>query len=179
MTLLTDTEARGLLETDLHTAALAVLLDDAALLIEQKYGPLGVDVVERRFVSDLSGHFFLRRQAEALASVKEISGGTPTTLDAASYRLDFGGRAVRRLNASGCPGYWYGSEVEVTYTPKDDTAARKRVQLDLLRLVLTFKGFLKAEGSGDYNWSGSLLTGGYEREREAILCSLVPVGIAA
>ena len=58
------------------------------------------------------------------------------------------GRRLVRLDNGTNPASRWATIVTVTHTPVDDTPTRKRVQVDLVKLAITFSG-LQNENYGD------------------------------
>jgi hypothetical protein len=63
--------------------------------------------------------------------------------------------------------------VRVTYTPIGDQAVRDEATIKLIQLDLSYRGGLKSERAGDYQFT---LSGDPVADREAILASLSPKG---
>jgi hypothetical protein len=66
--------------------------------------------------------------------------------------------------------YW-APLVKVTYTPIGDQAARDEATIKLIALDLSYRGGLKSERAGDYQFT---LSGDPAADREAIIDGLVP-----
>ncbi len=164
MALLTVPQLREHVETPLPDAAVQRLLDDAEAAITAQVGPVGTvsETIEGGYST-----LILSRPVGAITSIT----ANGTTLAANDYRA--GSYVLTRLGTGTNPAsYWAGSVV-VTYTPVADTATRQRVQVELVRLALTYNPGLTSETIGD--WSQSFATGSgynYQIEREAILATL-------
>lgn len=117
--------------------------------------------------------------AQAIAIV-EIDPGNgalasgETTLVAADYRLLHGGRTLQRLSTGPHGHLYWAPMVDITYTPADlvTQAARDEVTIKLIQLDLSYRGLIKSERAGDYQWSGSVSSDSYSAEREKLLGSL-------
>lgn len=160
-------ELQAALETDLPVPVLQIHLDAAEQDISAVAGPAGAHT-ER--VSGGTRHLFLSRPAASITSVTEYAtpGTTPgTVLLGTDYFVRWHGRGLERSNG----GRW-ADQVDVTYTPVDDAARRKQVQLDLVRLAITYRGAVKSETDGTYSASAAVDPLAYERERQAVLRSL-------
>lgn len=173
MTLLTTAEYEALAgDSGLSTASLQILLDAAEQAITARYGPVGADVEE--IADGGQTYLFLRRRASEITGIVETDGTTDTTLADDDYRLRADGVSLRRLTTGTNVRTYWGGPVEVTYTPADDTADRKRVQSELVQLMLNYQPGRTEETVGAWAvklasnsvWNSSL-------EREAILASLV------
>lgn len=168
--LLTTTDARDLIETDLSASALQLLLDDAEALIVDKYGAVATRTEE--FVGG-ARYLFTTRLIGSLTSITEWAGSSSTVLTGSDYALRFGNRALERLDTSGAPRAWgwRGQRIVVLYElSADETTRRKRVQADLVKLAITYRGAIKSEASGDYSAAAGAKD--YQAERETILRAL-------
>lgn len=166
--LLTVSDAREHLETDVTDAVLQRLVDDADSAIARRHGPHspGADDV---IVEDVTGgdeRLFLRRPAATVSSIVEhLSETTNRTLDPSDYRSEFEGRALLRLPNGTNPAARWGYRNVVTYAPtSSDNATRRRVIIDLVRLALQHNA-LAGETAGDYS-SRSV---DYQAEREKLI----------
>ncbi len=95
-------------------------------------------------------------------------------LETTDYRVLHGGRTLQRL-VSGPNGQSYWAPlIEITYTPADavTAAARDEVTIKLIQLDLSYRGLIKSERAGDYQWAGSVSSDSYASEREKLLASL-------
>jgi hypothetical protein len=166
--LLTVADIQAALETDLPGPTLSLFLEAAESEIVGRFGASSPRT-ERLIGS--TRHVFLSQAAAGVSSVKEYADNdtTGTTLAATDYALRFSGLGLERLG-----GAWWQNTVEVTYTPADDAARRKRVQLDLVRLFLTYRGAIKSEDAEGYSASSAVDAAAYDRERERILSALAP-----
>ncbi len=164
MALLTVPQLREHVETPLPDAAVQRLLDDAEAAITAQVGPVGT--VSETIQGGYST-LILSRPVGAVTSI--VANGT--TLAANDYRA--GSYVLSRLTGGTNPAsYWAGSVV-VTYTPADDTATRQRVQIELVRLALTYNPGLTSETIGD--WSQTFASNSvynYQIERDGILATL-------
>jgi hypothetical protein len=55
-------------------------------------------------------------------------------------------------------------------------AARDEVTIKLIQLDLSYRGLIKSERAGDYQWAGSVSSDSYAAEREKLLASLRGAG---
>ncbi len=145
MTLLTVDEFREHVTTSLGDDAIQRLLDDAEAAITAYAGAVGVAV---EIVSGGSGRVSVSRPIAAVTTVVERDGGSsPVTLSTNDWEPI--GRFVLGRTRYGTNdwGVWR-SPVRVTYTPVDDTATRKIVQLELCRLTIATNPGLASETVG-------------------------------
>lgn len=161
MALLTTTEIRSLVETDLSDAALTLLLDDADAEIVKGYGAHEGVRTERFYPNGGDASVFLSADVNtALAvTVRRVGGfgvGAETYL-ASAY--EFGG--PRELNLASS---WSGGWITVAYTPVTELPRRKRVLADLVRLAISYDASTSSR-LGDVSVSHV----DYESERARIL----------
>lgn len=170
MALLTIPQFREHVTTSLVDAAVQRLLDFAEESIDALAGPVGA-VTELR---NGGGSFiFLARRASAFTSVKETWQTTTTTLAANDYQLMSDGRTIRRRDTGANPSLYWVGRVEVVYTAAADTATRRMIQLQLVKLEIAFNPALASQTLGD--WKEDYLSGKpYEEQREDILAGLTP-----
>ena len=166
MTLLTVAQIREHIETDLLDTAVQRLIDDADAAVIARHGPH--TAVTRTVHSDpylgSPTVIYLDRPIASVTSVTEYDSlGNPTVLVPANYELLYGGRALRRFTTP----YAWGYKVTVVYTPSDDTAQRKRVIADLVKLAIQYDA-TESTSIGDFSQTGVK----YQTERELILDAL-------
>lgn len=171
MSLLTLTDARALIETDLTDPALQALLDaaDADIIANAgAHASASQIVIEPR-----SDTVFLRRDAASITTVVERIDGTATTLAATDYRLA-GAHMLRRLATGANPRREWGDEIEIVYVPVADLPRRRAVQADLVKLAIQYQGARSVR-------VGDVATDlpEYDAERRAILSRLWPAMAAA
>ncbi len=168
MALLTTVQFLEHFDTDLGTDALQRLLDDAEADIVRLFGAHATQVDYR--LGD-GVNIWLSRPASSITQVVETVGDTETTLAANDYKTLFGGRQLER-DPDGTNGRTtWGERVKVTYVPEDDTARRRRVQLDLVKLAIQYEG-LDSVRVG--NVSSQQISGNYQQRRSEILSALAP-----
>lgn len=182
MTLLTVAEFRTFVETDLEDEPLQVLLDAAEIAIDAVLGDLDYlgDRVDIR--NGGSTIIFLSRVTGSITSITETVGDTVTELDPDDWLLRSDGVSIERLsNGTNSPSWWGGvpggwsGRVTVSYTPADDLADRKRVQVGLMRLEINQAQGATSFTIGGYSESGGSASGlTYLQSREALLASLLP-----
>lgn len=170
-TLVAPDDVRAQYETSLTTVALQLLIDDAERAVIAKFGPHTGNVTE--LVEGGGEQIFLSQTPSAIVSVTESIEATDLVLAANDYRAWYG-RVLERL-ATGTNGATiWGDRVSVVYTPVDETARRKRLIIDLVKLAAEYDA-LKSSTIGDY----SSAEVDYELERNTLLGSLAPtLGVA-
>lgn len=170
--ILTVDELREHVETSLGDDAMQRLADAAEAAIVSRIGATG----ERTEL--LHGGYrtiSLGRPVASIDGVTETVNTTTTTLDPSDYRLRPDGYTLERLSTGVNRRWQWWGLVEVTYTPTDDAALRAEVQIDLVKLALTYNPGLTSETIGTWTeqyasnsvWNNS-------QEREAILARLDP-----
>lgn len=177
--LITVADLREHVETDLPDAALQRIIGDADAAITERFGGHGeggATISEEIHPSPLSPLLFPARPVSSVESITEHQGPlfdeeTVTVLAADDYRVELGGRAIRRLSSGTNAATVWGERVELVYTPVVDGWRRARVTVDLCKLTIAYNA-LKHEGAGDYR-ADSL---DYQRERERILGELARAG---
>lgn len=171
MALLTVEQLRAFVTSALGDDELQLLLDGAEAAIVARYGPAGADVTE--IYDGGQTYIFLRRQASAIVEVKEDVEVENTTITTTDYRLRPDGVSLRRLETGPNFRHGWGQPVSVKYTPIDDTAERKRIQVALVELELNHDPGSTMETIGSWTeQSQSSSVWNYEAERESILASL-------
>jgi hypothetical protein len=177
--MLTVDEFRLLATTERTDAALTILLDAAAEDIVNAIGPAGAVTELIEAEGDL---LRLGRPAQSIISVVEygfVSASVGTTLSADDYELSSSGQTLRRLRTGTNPRFrWFRSAV--TYEPVSDESNRRRVQLELVQLDLSYSPGISQETIGSYSVShGSNAQWNYQKERAAILATLTSgIGVA-
>lgn len=100
--------------------------------------------------------------------------GSRVTLDSTDYRVLHAGRTLQRL-VSGTHGQSYWAPlVELTYTPVAlvPQSMRDETVIKIIQLDLSYRGLIKSERAGDYQWSGSLASDSYQVERQNLINAL-------
>lgn len=95
-------------------------------------------------------------------------------LDPADYRVMHGGRTLHRLRGGPHPHSLWAPLVRLTYSPIGNQAARDEVTIRLVQLDLSYRGLIKSERAGDYQWAGSVSSDSYLAERNGLIDSLAP-----
>jgi hypothetical protein len=158
-------ELAAILDADVPTEALRVLLNAAQETVEERLGSIGPLTETHRPSGPLIG--LARRALEVLAVVERR-----VALDPSAYVLRPSGRILERAH----PHRWHGP-VEVTYQPYPDTGRRDGAIEALVRLDINHNpgvvGFKFGSFSETYAQQGGL---SYEDEREGILTALLSDG---
>lgn len=111
-------------------------------------------------------------------SIVEISpansgaAGDELALTPADYRLLHGGRTLQRLTGGPNGNAYWSPLVRVTYTPLGNQAARDEAVIKIMQLDMSYRGLIKSERAGDYQWAGSVASDSYSAERENLLASI-------
>ncbi len=153
MTILTVTELRQHIETDLVDAALQRVADDAEALINAKAGIITAKT------EDFNAFGFPRGRDRILFTVLAIDTVTSIlerdNLDDAGTVLSTddwekqGGRQLIRVSGGTNSRSLWAQHVTVVYVPLADTAIRIMVQVDLVKLSLMYSGAAREE-DGDF-----------------------------
>jgi len=170
MTLLTATEFKALHKVQLTDAAVESLLAAAEADIDERWGPLGVDIIQEFFPQRPQQLLQLRWPVDSISSIVERVWSEDVTLDPTDYRLSADGGLLERvwLDAEHPRGMW-GRRVTVTYQQKDNTPSRKRVQAQMVVLDARYQG-RESHSTGDEAESFA----DYTTQRRDILNSLFP-----
>lgn len=151
--------------------------------IVARFGPTG-EITETIGEPDVSHRSLttlkLQRPIDAAQAIEVVEidpgdSGLPaaeTPLEAADYRVLHGGRTLQRLTGGPHGNSYWAPFVRLTYTPLGEQAARDEVIIKLMQLDLGYRGLIKGERAGDYQWSGSVSSDSYAAERENLLASL-------
>lgn len=96
-----------------------------------------------------------------------------TILQAADFRILHDGRTLQRLNTGPNARDYWAPLVTVVYTAAGaPQVARDDVVIKIMMLDLSYRGLIKSERAGDYQWQGSVASDSYTAERAAIIASL-------
>lgn len=167
--------------TDLSDTELAAMIAAITAEIEARLGPAGERTVELGDPADPDSRYRTTLRisppldAALTVTVVELdpgnSGlvGAEVTLTTADYRVMHGGRTLQRLTGGPNGRQFFAPMVKVTYTPKGDAgdqAAREEAVIKLMQLDLSYRGGLKSERAGDYQFT---LAGDVGAERQKII----------
>jgi hypothetical protein len=164
-------QLKALAPSTLNDESLLILLSSAATEIVRYAGASGEvsEVVHAR-----GPLLMLSHAAGGVTTVVEDAYGSAVTLDATDYELSRTGQVLRRLQSGTNPGYYWRGHVRVTYAQPDDLAIRQRVQLELVRLTMTFSPGLASQTIGTWTETYQTAASGktYEEQRTEILATL-------
>ncbi|MFA5130498.1 MAG: InlB B-repeat-containing protein [Patescibacteria group bacterium] len=172
--LITPTQLREHMSTDLSDEALQAIIDAEEASLNDYFGSLGTQVEE--FDDAVPGDLiFTSRTISTISSIVEkyqdtfIGGYNSVPLDTTDYEIVPGNKAIRRLGTGTHPVSRWGRRVVVTYTPSTETAKRVLALINLCKLNAVYNG-LKSEsvGGGEY----SMTQGDYDNQRAQILAGL-------
>ena len=167
--------------SDLPDSELQAMIDGIMAELAARFGPAGAITVTIGDPGDPDSRF--RRTlrlarpmdtAEA-ATIVELDPGNSgdaadeTELAAGDYSVLHGGRTLLRLTSGPNGRAWWAPLVRVSYTPVDAQAARDEAAIKLVALDLSYRGALKSERAGDYQFT---LSGDPAADREAIFAAL-------
>lgn len=167
--------------SDLSDAELQAMIDAIAAELDARLGPVGQIVVELGDLSDPDSRFRrtlrLARPIDTAEPVTIVEidpgnkgdGSAETGLEAADYAVRHGGRTLQRLTGGPNGRDYWAPLVRVTYTPIGEQAARDEAAIKLIQLDLSYRGGLKSERAGDYQFT---LSGDFETDRERIIAGL-------
>ncbi|ADZ70114.1 hypothetical protein [Polymorphum gilvum] len=167
--------------TDLSDDELTTMIGAITAELDARLGPVGEITVElgEPGEPDAAWQRTLRLArpldtGQAVTVVERDPGdtGTAVTLSADDYRVLHGGRTLQRLSNGSHPRATWAPLVTITYTPAGNAgavAAREEATIKLMALDLSYRGGLKSERAGDYQFT---LGGDPAAEREAIIAAL-------
>jgi hypothetical protein len=168
-------------ETDLPDGELLNMIDAIAAELDARFGPAGAITAIIGDPGDPSSRLNttlrLIRAADTgqPITITEIDPGDTglpeheTLLAAGDFRVLHGGRTLQRLTGGPNARAHWAPLVKVTYTPVGLAAARAEVTIKLLQLDLSYRGALRSERAGDYQFT---LSGDMAADRETILKTL-------
>jgi hypothetical protein len=169
------------LQTDLPDAELLDMIDAIAAELDARFGVAGAITAELGDPADpvnrLRTSLRLLRPADtalpiAVTEIDPGNTGNPADevlLAAGDFRVLHGGRTLQRLTGGPNSRTHWAPLVRVAYTPIGLAAARAEVTIKLLALDLSYRGALRSERAGDYQFT---LSGDMAADREAILKTL-------
>lgn len=201
----TPDQIRDRFETDASDDTLSALIEEAVEEIEDRYGPYRdpdsplvvllpsrgrrrLDIprpidtsqpiqITEWLVADWEDVMFADAYEDSWVDV----GETEHVLDDTDYRVWNRGRTLERLYTGAWPRVFWGSRVQVTYQPVDDTAKRDEVAVKLVILALQYQGSV-SQRAGDVQTQFSSTRAStpgqspllYSDERDALLRRLAP-----
>jgi hypothetical protein len=167
--------------SDLSDAELQAMIDSIAAELDARLGPAGPLTVQLGDLSDPDSRFRrtlkLARPIDIAEEVTIVELEPGNTSDATNqieltdddYAILHGGRTVQRLIDGTNGREFFAPVVRVTYTPIGSQAARDEATIKLVALDLSYRGGLKSERAGDYQFT---LSGDPVADREAIIAAL-------
>lgn len=163
--------------SDLSDSELQAMIDGIAAEMDARFGPAGPITVELGDPTDPCSRNMrtlrLARPIDTAESVEIIEldpsnsgdAATQLTMAADDYRVLHGGRTLQRLITGTHGRFYWAPLVTVSYTPLGESAARDEATIKLMQLDLSYRGGLKSERAGDYQFT---LSGDPVADREAI-----------
>ena len=167
--------------SDLSDSELEAMITAITADMDARFGPAGPVTVELGDPGDPASRTMrslrLARALDPDLAVTVVEGdpgdsGDPAaaiTLGAYDYRVLHGGRTLQRLTTGPNGRSFWAPLVTVSYTPLGEQAARDEALIKLIQLDLSFRGGLKSERAGDYQFT---LADDVAAQREAIFESL-------
>ena len=167
--------------SDLPDSELQAMIDAIVADMDARFGPTGPISVELGDMTDPCS-----RNLRTLRLVRPLDAAQPVTiveidpsnsglpdneivLETGDYAVLHGGRTLQRLTGGPNGRRYWAPKVEVTYTAVGEQAARDEALIKLMQLDLSYRGGLKSERAGDYQYT---LSGDVAAEREAIFDAL-------
>lgn len=167
--------------TDLPDSELLAMIDAIAADLEARFGPAGETTVTIGDLNDPASrqmrNLRLIHPADTAQpiTITELSPGNTglaadeTVLDPADFKVLHAGRTLQRLTGGPNSRQFWAPLVEVMYTPQGLAAQRDEVTIKLIALDLSYRGALRSERAGDYQFT---LSGDIAADREMILKTL-------
>lgn len=170
--------------SDISDSELQAMIDTISAELDARLGPVGPITVDLGDPSD--PHSRLDRTlrvnrpidtAQAVTITERDPGNSgdasaEIVLDPTDYRILHGGRTLQRLTTGPNGRTHWAPLIELTYTPVGiGEAIRDEATIKLMQIDLSYRGALKSERAGDYQFT---LSGDPIADRDAILNSLAP-----
>ncbi|SCW61736.1 hypothetical protein SAMN02927924_01691 [Sphingobium faniae] len=167
--------------SDLPDSELQAMIDAITADMDARFGPAGPISVELGDPTDPCSRALrtLRlvrplddSQPVEIVEIDPSNSGLPDNeiqLAASDYAVLHGGRTLQRLTGGPNGRSFWAPMVRATYTPAGEQAARDEAVIKLMQLDLSYRGGLKSERAGDYQYT---LSGDVAAEREAIFGAL-------
>lgn len=174
--------------SDLPDSELQAMIDAITAEIAARFGSAGATTVELGDPTDPDsrGRRTLRlakpidvASAVTVTELEPGNSGLPVTelvLDSSDYRVLHGGQTLQRLTGGPHGAAYWAPLVRVAYTPLGAAELADEVTIKLIQLDLSYRGIIKSERAGDYQWQGSVASDSYMAERGALLASLEAPG---
>ncbi len=160
MTLVSVEQVRQRVQTDLTDVAIQDLIDNEEEEVIRRAGVHGDGVVSvTEAISPTSSNLFLKRPFVSITSITEYQAldGTGTALDTTDYYAWPGQGRIERLPR----GTIWGQLVSVVYVPIDDSAKRRRVIIELVRLAIEQPAMQAESVAAEYSYTA----GDFEAKR--------------
>lgn len=169
--------------SDLSDSELQAMIDGIVAELAARLGPVGQITVD---LGDVTDPWSAERRTLRLVrpadvgqdiAIVEIEPGneglaeSETELASDDFRVLHGGHTLQRLTGGTHGRSFWAPLVRVTYTPIADQPARDEATIKLVHLDLSYRGGLKSERAGDYQFT---LGNDPASEREAIIAALAP-----
>lgn len=167
--------------SDLSDTELQAMIDAITVELDARLGPAGEITVELGDLDDpvsrMQRTLRLNRPIDVTQPVTIIEDEPAdsglalarTTLDPTDFRVLHGGRTVQRLTGGPNGRSFWAPLVTITYAVAGAAAARDEATIKLIQLDLSYRGGLKSERAGDYQFT---LSGDPVADREAIIAAL-------
>jgi hypothetical protein len=149
MSLVTVAEVQAATGSPLSTTDLQVIIDRTEDELTDLAGPYDASAMTENLKGGRES-LMLKRPVTAVTSVTEYTLSdmvTGTVLAASKYYLFPDHGLLKRA------GQVWGPLVKVIYTPQDQTALRKQVIIDLIRLDLARTGLKSESVAGEYSYT--------------------------
>jgi hypothetical protein len=163
--MLTPDALREFVDTELSDASLQVFIDHAFETITATIGQPGTT---RQWLNTSGPLAMLSRRAGHIISITEDT----VTLDEDDYELSATGLQLRRLSTGTNPASRWVDAL-VIFRPPDDTATRTAAAVKLIELWMNHAPGLTGATIGPWSEQYSQGDRTLEREREAILATLI------
>jgi hypothetical protein len=167
--------------SDLPDSELQAMIDAIITDMEARFDPAGAFTAELGDPTDPNSRMLrtlrLVRPLDVSLPVTIVESdpadsglaGNDVTLADSDYCVLHGGRTLQRLTGGPNGRSYWAPMVRVTYTPIGEQAARDEALIKLMQLDLSYRGGLKSERAGDYQFT---LSGDPVADREAIFAAL-------
>ena len=171
MTLLSATQLREHIETDLGDGAIDRIANAAEKMIDREIGAVGAITQifnEWGYPRGRDRVLFTTLPIGSITSIKERDDpdDTQLTLSADDFRQE-GNRSLIRLRDGTNPRLFWAQHTEIIYALAAETEIRELVQINLVKLNLMYSGARK-EKQGDFDfWHAEI-----QKETRAILAPL-------
>jgi len=171
--------------SDLPDSELQAMIDGIMAELDARLGPAGPIEVTIGDLGDPNSRWRrslkMTRPIDSSAPVEIVErdpgnsgdAAAEVTLTAQDYAIVHGGRTLLRMTGGPNGRTYWAPFVRISYTAVSDQAARDEAAIKLAMLDLSYRGALKSERAGDYQFT---LSGDPAADREAIFAALAPKG---